>query len=156
MGHNQPPEETPKIDLKRRPEPNAPVPDGPSTARERGDGGRFAPRSNATNSSENVAPGEQSQARRLPPHAPFAEPLPRMAESAKRDWANTPETVRGDVHRMNQEFGKAAQYYRGVTEAFQPIAKYHQMASSTAPRWRRRCTISSRSRRSCARIRSPA
>jgi hypothetical protein len=66
--------------------------------------------------------------KRLPEHAPFAEPPGRIAEHARRDWADTPETVRGEVHRMNHEFGKAVQYYRGAAEAFQPIARYHQMA----------------------------
>ena len=29
---------------------------------------------------------------------------------------------------MHQEYGRAYQQYRGAAEAFQPIAKYHQMA----------------------------
>jgi hypothetical protein len=76
-------------------------------------------------------PGQPDQPReykRLPPHAPFAEPPQRISESARRDWADTPETVRGDIHRMHHEFGRAYQQYRGAAEAFQPIAKYHQMA----------------------------
>ena len=132
-GHNQPPEETPKLDLKKRPD-EQPQPR---------DKGRFAPR-DATNQAENVASGEQTEKqglnapfqvreqtgdyKRLPPHAPYADPPPRMAEHGKRDWADTPETVRGEVARMHQEFGKAVQHYQGVAEAFKPIAKYHQMA----------------------------
>ena len=132
-GHNQPPEETPKLDLKKRPD-EQPQPR---------DKGRFAPR-DATNQAENVASGEQTEKqglnapfqvreqtgdyKRLPPHAPYADPPPRMAEHGKRDWAATPETVRGEVARMHQEFGKAVQHYQGVAEAFKPIARYHQMA----------------------------
>ena len=36
--------------------------------------------------------------------------------------------MRGDIHRMHHEFGQAYQQYRGAAEAFQPIAKFHQMA----------------------------
>jgi hypothetical protein len=70
----------------------------------------------------------QQPYKKLPPHAPYAEPPPRMAEHGKRDWANTPETVRGEVDRMNGEFSKAIQQYQGVAEAFRPVARFHQMA----------------------------
>jgi hypothetical protein len=51
-----------------------------------------------------------------------------MAEHAKREWAAAPESVRGEVYRMHDEFGKAYQAYRGAHDAFQPIARFHQMA----------------------------
>jgi len=51
-----------------------------------------------------------------------------MAEHGKRDWANTPETVRGEVHRMRNEYEKAAQQYQGIAEAYRPIAHFDQMA----------------------------
>jgi len=132
-GHNNPPEETPKLNLKKRPDDQAP-PEQPR------DKGRFAPRqdvngeqqSNAVNSGQPGQPGQPDQPgqphKRLPPHAPYSEPIPRMAESAKRDWADTPETVRGDIHRLNSEVGKAIQHYQGVAQAFKPIARFHQMA----------------------------
>ena len=52
-GHNNPPEETPKLDLRKRPE------DQPgSQPRERGDGGRFMPRqSDAQNTAQSCANG---------------------------------------------------------------------------------------------------
>jgi hypothetical protein len=130
-GHNNPPEETPKLDLKKRPT------DQPSATEQPRDRGRFAPRATndqqnvATNAAEQVAQANQQQAqpyKRLPPHAPYAEPPGRIAEHARREWADTPESVRGEVHRMNHEFGRAVQHYRGAAEAFQPIAKFHQMA----------------------------
>ena len=126
-GHNQPPEETEKLDLKKRP---GDIP--------RGERGQFAPR--AANQAEHVEhveqtpPGKeqigdiQSPYKRLPPHAPFAEPPGRIAEHARRDWADTPETVRGEVHRMHAEFNQAYQHYRGAAEAFAPVAHFHQMA----------------------------
>ena len=51
-----------------------------------------------------------------------------MAEHAKPEWAATPESVRGEVHRMQNEFVKAYQHYKGAHDAFQPIARFHQMA----------------------------
>jgi hypothetical protein len=64
----------------------------------------------------------------LPAHAPFNQPVQRMSEQAKRDWPATPETVRGDIHRMHQEFAKAAQYYKADHEAMKPIRRFHEMA----------------------------
>jgi hypothetical protein len=134
MGHNQPPEETKpeRIDLKKRPV-EAP----------RGEHGHFAPRAETVqgNAGQNRANqanaldaqyAQNAQAsgeyKRLPSHAPFAEPPPRFSEGGKRDWADTPENIRGDVYRMHQEYGKAYQQYRGAAEAFQPIARFHAMA----------------------------
>ena len=129
-GHNQPPEETEKFDLKKRP---GDVP--------RGERGQFASRTNQqpenqpkeggyTQNGTNQQPGQPDQTpyKRLPPHAPFAEPPQRISERARRDWADTPETVRGDVHRMHYEFNQAYQQYRGAAEAFAPVAHFHQMA----------------------------
>ena len=135
-GHPTPPEATEKLDLKKRPTDQPP--------RERAEHGHFAPRSQGEDNGQaqnalNAQPDTTGQAqngqpqgdyKRLPPHAPFAEPPQRIAEHARRDWADTPETVRGEVHRMNHEFGRAVQQYRGAAEAFQPVARFHQMAQS--------------------------
>jgi hypothetical protein len=51
-----------------------------------------------------------------------------MAEHGKRDWANTPESVRGEVHRVQAEFAKAYTFFKDSHEAFKPIKKFHQMA----------------------------
>ena len=132
-GHNQPPEETPKLDLKKRPD---------QQAQPRGDRGQFAPRQkdesqtgivghaqqNAQNAqnAQNGQNGQQYQ--RLPPHAPFAEPPQRVSEAARRDWAATPETVRGDIHRLHQEADGIYRRYRGDFETMETIRPFHQMA----------------------------
>ena len=120
MGHNEPPEETERLDLKKRPS------DQP-----RGNRGQFAPRSDPAGAQASESAAEQSpkpQGRTLPAHEPYAAPPPRMAEHAKADWASTPEKVRGEVYRMHEEFNKAYEAYRGDHEAMQPIRHYHQMA----------------------------
>ena len=106
----------------------------------RGERGQFAPREqddrtrqrNRAKTSAKCpverSSNEQTKYKRLPPHAPFAEPPQRISERARRDWADTPETVRGDIHRMHAEFNQAYQQYRGAAEAFPPVAHFHQMA----------------------------
>jgi hypothetical protein len=128
-GHNQPPEPTEKIDLKRRPD------DQPR------DRGRFAPRAQppadgaqqSADSTQQSANGTQPSAnaqtvRQLPENTPFREPPPRMSDKAKAEWHATPESVRGDMHRMHQEFGNAYSQLKPVADAFQPIARFHHMA----------------------------
>jgi hypothetical protein len=51
-----------------------------------------------------------------------------MAEHARREWAAAPESVRGEVHRMHNEFSQAYSQLKSAHDAFQPIARYHQMA----------------------------
>jgi len=126
-GHNQPPEPTEKegINLKKRPD------DQPR------DKGRFAPRAEQTppDTEQNATAakgmnGTQPAAPHptLPENTPFREPPPRMSDKAKADWHATPESVRGDVHRIQQEFGNAYNRLKPVADAFQPIARFHQMA----------------------------
>ena len=120
-GHNQPPEETPKEQPK-----------GDNRYRE---GGRFA-RSPESQSGITGTPGhaqnspdaQRPASAPLPDHAPYREPPGRFAEHAKAEWSTTPESVRGEVHRAQQEFAKAYKYYKDGHEAFQPLKPYHQMA----------------------------
>ena len=135
VGHNQPPEPTEKLDLKKRPS------DIPRSER-----GTFAPRQASVaqqpenGSPNNAQPGvaqqpqngqpnnAQTPYRKLAPHEPFAEPPGRVSERAKRDWATTPESIRGDVHRMHDEFAKAYKYYKDDAEIGKPVRQYAQMA----------------------------
>jgi hypothetical protein len=123
-GHNQPPEDTPPEDQKRPGD------------RPRGERGQFLPRERqdatndtpnvATNQAGNVAQGEQK--RLLPEGAPYRDPPPRISERAKKDWDTAPESVRGDYHRLHQEAEGIHRHYKGVAEAYMPIAQYDQMA----------------------------
>jgi hypothetical protein len=118
-GHNQPPKDDKKdepLDLKTRPA------DQP-----RGERGQFAPREQA----QQQAPREQQQqrpAKQLPEGAPYRDPPPRISERARIDWADTPETVRGDFHRMQQEFSGAYQRYREDNETMETIRPFHDLA----------------------------
>jgi len=128
-GHNQPPEETPKLNLKKRPEDQP----GAQAVRDRGEHGHFAPKEQTNNaqSTKSNSVGEQTAPyKTLPDHVPFAAPPPRVSERARRDWADTPETVRGDVYRLHQEAEGIYRRYRGDHEAMQPIRHFHEMARS--------------------------
>jgi hypothetical protein len=130
-GHNQPPEETKPeaLNLRKRPQAEAAV---PSAAQPR-DRGRFAPRTApaATQGAQNVAQGAQpgQPVRKLAPNAPYAVPPQRMSEQAKADWHGTPESVRGDVGRMQEEFVKAYRVYKGDFDEMTKIRHFHKMAS---------------------------
>lgn len=136
-GHNNPPDEMPpeKIDLRRRPD------DQPR------DRGRFAPRNpsevgatpqgfspGAQNTQGAYAPhGANAQARPavapLPAHAPYAAAPARFAERAKAEWAAAPESIRGEVHRMQEEFVKAYRVYKNDFDEMSKIRHFHKMAT---------------------------
>jgi hypothetical protein len=124
-GHNQPPEDVPdeKIDLRRRPD------DQPR------DRGRFAPRERAESQAGIVGmPGHAQNAQAnptpLPAHAPYAAAPARFSERAKAEWAAAPETVRADVHRMQEEFSKAYKVYKNDFDEMSKIRHFHSMAAS--------------------------
>jgi hypothetical protein len=118
-GHNKPPEETPEgLDLKKRPA------DQP-----RGDRGQFAPREQDRQPGSQQAPQQGSQQARQADNTPYREPPPRLKDHAKAEWHKTPESVRGEVYRMHQEFEGAYKQYRGDHEAMNPIRHFHQMAA---------------------------
>ena len=115
-GHNNPPKDEPeKIDLRKRPE----------TQEQPRDRGRFVSRETVE---QQVPEKPPTKAPELPRGAPYREPPLRMADHAKREWANTPESVRGEVHRIQKEFVQAYNYYKGAHEAFKPVERFHQMA----------------------------
>jgi hypothetical protein len=131
-GHNNPPEETEKFDLKKPPSDRNKIAGEPQPR----DRGRFAPRAqdgqtgtpNAQNAqnAQNARPAQPTQ---LPAHAPFAQPPQRLSEHARRDWATAPESVRGEIWRQQQEFAKAYTFYKDDHEAYKPIKHYAKMAT---------------------------
>lgn len=131
-GHNNPPEETPKEAAKK---PQA-MPAAASGRNERGQfaGRQAAPAGDAPaagnlSAQTQAQPQDKAAARpQLPPQAPFREPPQRMSEQAKAEWASVPDSVRGDVHRMHEEFGRAYQQYRGDHEYMNTIRPFVQMA----------------------------
>ena len=133
IGDNQPPEaidrEKPTIDLKKRPDdqPQVKAADKPKDQRDRAEHGHFAPREKSLDPSANQE-GVQTKHPQLPDNAPYREPPPRLHERARAEWSTTPESVRGEMHRMHTEFARAYQRYKPEVEAFQAVKPYHEMA----------------------------
>jgi hypothetical protein len=141
-GHNQPPEKTApeRIDLRKRPTADAPL--GAPARTERG---QFAPRATnearnvATNGEQNVATGQAKNAlpkagqkagwEALPENTPYRQPPVRMSEQAKAEWHAAPESVRGDMHRMQEEFVKAYRVYKNDFDEMSKIRHFHKMAA---------------------------
>jgi hypothetical protein len=116
IGHNQPPEETVKETPKEPPK---------EQPRDRG---RFAsPQPRAEEQTQK--PQEPQKPQPLAEAAPYREPPQRLSDKAKADWAATPESVRGDMHRMIQETEGGIKRYRADHEAMNTIRPYHELAT---------------------------
>ncbi len=129
MGDNHPPERTERekperIDLKKRP--------SEQPQRERGDHGHFAPRQQETaakpGQTRPAENGPQTQYKPLPETARYREAPRRMTERARADWAGVPESVRADVHRMQQEFEGAYRHYKRDYDTMNTIRPFDEMA----------------------------
>jgi hypothetical protein len=64
----------------------------------------------------------------LPAHAPYAVSPGRFSERAKAEWSAAPESVRGEVHRMQEEFVKAYKVYKNDFDEMSKIRHFHKMA----------------------------
>ena len=124
-GHNQPPEpiEKPQEQPQRQPQhreagrfARAPEQTPP------GDGG------GSVTPGRSEQPGQRQAPRRLPRDVPYADPPPRFSDRAKHDWADTPESIRGDIYRMHQEVDGFVRRYRGDHEEMNTIRPYAEMA----------------------------
>jgi hypothetical protein len=133
-GHNNPPEQTPR---ERPPQPreqgrfasaNAPA-NTPANARN-------TPPANLQGNSRVNSAGSNAPANtprdyeRLPEHAPYRVPIRRMSDESKAVWAQTPEPVRADIHRMSTDFAKHYQSVKNDLDAYKPLRQYHELAES--------------------------
>jgi hypothetical protein len=142
IGHNQPPEDA-KLDLRKRPKGEAPVPKGPPP-RERAEHGHFAPRQQGQ---QEVLSPDPRQSQRQPgtpgqlqtyrpehsklhPQAPYREPPNRFANHSKHEWQHAPESVRAEVHRMYDEFGRAYKIYKADFDEMQTLRPFQRLAQS--------------------------
>jgi len=144
IGHNQPPEDT-KVERAKPKDRGGEQGQGeggldlrrPPTDQPR-DRGKFAPRQQqdpARAPGQQAQPGQPGQQARgpapqLPEGAPYRDPPQRMKDHAKAEWAHAPESVRGEVHRMHQEFSNAYARYKGDHDVMNTIRPFHEMATS--------------------------
>jgi hypothetical protein len=52
-----------------------------------------------------------------------------MSERARAEWSAAPESVRGEVHRMQEEFVKAYRVYKNDFDEMSKIRHFHKMAT---------------------------
>lgn len=136
-GHNNPPEQTPR---ERAPQPReqgrfARAPDGGQPAnspnnRTNNSPANYAGNSRVNSTGNNSADNPPRNYERLPEGTPYRVPLKRFSEESKAAWAQTPEPVRADIHRMSQDFAKHYQSVSNDLEAYKPLRAYHELAQS--------------------------
>lgn len=104
----------------------------PKAEQPRGEGGKFA-------SKEATQPQTAPQVEAKPAQATeqqtkptsYAEAPKGYSEAAKAEWANTPEAVRGDIHRRQGELEKGINQYREVVEPLKPYLQRAQQSGTT-------------------------
>ena len=132
VGHNQPPEPTEKLDLKKPPPKEIHREQGrfaraPASA-EGATAGK--PEAEQTHRPGQQQPGQARQHAQLPETAPYRAPPPRFSERAKGEWAATPEGVRGDIYRMHHEVDGMHRHYQADKQVMDTIRPFHRLATS--------------------------
>lgn len=91
----------------------------------RGKDGKFAPAQASEGDGEE---GEQRASPKAARPSTYSEPPSRFHESAKAEWANTPDSVRAEVHRATQELERGIEKYRSQAAEYEEIREYREMA----------------------------
>lgn len=72
---------------------------------------------------ERGAPEErQSEGRK------YSEPPARFLPEARQKWANVPNEVKSEFHRVSQEFEAEIQKHKAATERYEPIRQFDEIA----------------------------
>jgi hypothetical protein len=66
-----------------------------------------------------------------PRQTAFREPPKGFDDAAKKDWEQVPESVRGAMHRRQQEMESGINKYRQDAEQFDSVRKYAEMAQQS-------------------------
>lgn len=92
----------------------------------RGESGKYA--------SPNPPPAEAKPAP-APPAPPqqstHGDAPARFSNDAKAAWATAPEPIKAEVHRAIRELEQGHQKYKGDSEAFETVRKYHDLAKQS-------------------------
>lgn len=59
-----------------------------------------------------------------------AEPPARFLPEARTKWANVPNEVKAEIHRVSQEYEAEIQKHKAATERYEPIRQYDELAKS--------------------------
>lgn len=108
----------PAAEVKPKAEPET-KPEAQRKAPQQGPDGRF----------QSAKPQEDQPAPQAQPQRPtgqHADAPTRFSADAKAEWANAPESVRAEVHRMHREFDAGFQKYRGDAEAYNTVRDFDE------------------------------
>lgn len=59
-----------------------------------------------------------------------AEPPARFLPEARTKWANVPNEVKAEVHRVSQEYEVEIEKHKAATERYEPIRQFDELAKS--------------------------
>jgi len=127
--------EPPKEVKPKEPEKAAPIKDQP-----RAEDGKFVAKDGEAKAADASKPVAEAKAQpEVKPASEAAKPTPpsftgedeppsRASPDAKKDWANTPPSVRGEFNRAVKELTAGIEKYRPAAERDSEIAEFHELA----------------------------
>ena len=109
----------------KKPEAKAPE----TEARTRAEDGKFTPKESPAEKPRDETvqaktEGNQTSEGRKPHHDAPA----RLADLAKKDWGNVPDTVKEDVHRVIAENEKGIQKYKESADRYEKVREFDELA----------------------------
>lgn len=118
----------PKVEAKTEPSPKADAKAAPE--RDRGDDGKFKGKESADAKSveqravQEPAAGNQTSEGRKPHHDAPA----RFNDFGKRDWENTPESVKEETYRAFKELEDGHKKYKDSADRYEKVREYDDLA----------------------------
>lgn len=77
---------------------------------------------------DKAAQGQEAEAARQSEGRKHAEPPARFLPEARAKWANVPNEVKTEVHRVAQEYDAELERVRPAVEAYESVKEYDEMA----------------------------
>lgn len=100
----------------------------PVTQQTRAPDGKFQGQQ-ATQEAAQAQEGQQPTQQPSAQQSAFRDAPSRFDDSAKAEWANAPESVKGAVHRTIREMEQGIEKYRESADKYEQLREYDQMAS---------------------------
>lgn len=128
-----------KVEDAEKAETKASDKDAPKPEKARADDGKFAKADKATEptepkaaqgEAEKPATGKDGSERRQSEGRLHQEPPSRFLPEARAKWANVPNEVKAEFHRVAQEMEQENGRYRSAHERYEPIREFDEIAKS--------------------------
>lgn len=130
-------------DDKKPDEADKAKPEQPKTedkaSKPRADDGKFAkaeePKDGAAkveqSAPEKAPQGQEAEAARQSEGRKHVEPPARFLPEARQKWANVPNEVKAEVHRVSQEYETEIERVRPAVEAYESVKEYDDLAKNS-------------------------